>query len=135
MSVETFGVVTTGGAASEADISLTGAALPSRQLDLRVWTTVTEAQTAESQPPGTPALIALDGVSRALHVRIHEAEDGVALADVDTGVFGTGDTLLEAMQDLRDALQAHLAVLSEEDALAPSLQSQLEILRNYFNIR
>jgi len=76
--------------------------------------------------------VALEGIDRALHVRIHETEDGVAIADFDTGVFGDGATLADALQDFRSALQTHLAALIEEDALSPSLQHQLDTLRTYF---
>lgn len=134
MTAETIEVaVVSAQTSSMAPMPVDGAPYPSDQLNLQVWTTVTETPTTESRPHGTPALIALDGVSRALHVLIHEAEDGVALVDADTGIYGSGDTLLEAMQDLRHTLQRHLAVLAEDDALAPSLQCQLEILRSYFN--
>jgi predicted RNase H-like HicB family nuclease len=111
-------------------IEVVNAAQPD-QLNIQAWTAVTDGGIAE-RPPGTPALLVLEGLGRALHVRIHEAEDGVSVADIATGVFGAGDTLPEALQDFRDALRDHLEVLADDDALSPGLQHQLEILRGYF---
>lgn len=120
-----------GQATSAVPIPVAAGASASQQIDVPVWTAVTEPRVV-AQPTGTPALVALEGIDRALHVRIHETEDGVAIADFDTGVFGDGATLADALQDFRSALQTHLAALIEEDALSPSLQHQLDTLRTYF---
>ena len=55
------------------------------------------------------------------------------MEDPQTGVFGTGNDLPAAVEDFQQALHDHLAVLASEDALAPPLQHQLELLRSYFD--
>ena len=75
------------------------------------------------------ALFADSGLS----VRLYRTDEDTAVEDPATGVFGTGDDLPAAVQDFQDALQDHLNVLAGEDALAPPLQRQLEILRSYFD--
>jgi hypothetical protein len=130
MTAETFEVMTAP-TLPEAAMSAVGSAGSTRQLDLKIWTAVTDVIVAD-QPRGTPALVVLDGVSRALSARIYESGDEVSVEDLDTGVFGTGDSLPDAARDLRDALHDHLDVLASEQGLAPNLQHQLEILRSYF---
>jgi hypothetical protein len=132
MSVATFEALTLGGA-PETDVPVLGGVQPSRQLDVQVWTSVT-APAPPDRPRGTPTLIVLPGLRRALNVRIYQTADDTAIEDPETGVFGTGDTLSAAAQDFHDALRDHLAVLAGEDALAPALQRQLDILRGYFTI-
>lgn len=132
MTVTTFGVVTAGGTL-EADVQVLGGVQPSRELDLQVWTAVT-ASPASERLRGVPTLIVLPGLRRALSVRLYETADDVAVEDPETGVFGSGDDLPAAVQDFENALRDHLAVLAEDDALAPNLQHQLEILRGYFSM-
>jgi predicted RNase H-like HicB family nuclease len=129
MTITAFEV--TGQATSAAPIPVVAGASASQRIDVQVWTAVTEPRVVD-QPTGTPALVALEGINRALHVHLYDTEDGMAIADVDTGVFGNGATLADALQDFRSALQTHLAALTEEDALSPSLQHQLDTLRTYF---
>jgi hypothetical protein len=50
-----------------------------------------------------------------------------------TGVFGVGDDLDLAIADFQAALHDHLEVLASEDALAPPLRRQLELLRSYLS--
>ena len=108
-----------------------GGSQSGRQLDMQVYTAVTSTG---APPRGMPTLIAFPGLKRALHARLYESEDDVAVEDPVTGVFGSGDDLPAAIQDFAGALQDHLAVLTaEEDALAPALQHQLDILRGYFS--
>lgn len=139
MTVETLDAVTVQ-ARSSPGISLLGSRSASAvgQLASSVWTALSDAgqhePAADDLPlaPGTPALLVVEGVARALTVRISEGPDGVFVADIETTVFGTGDTLPQAVADLKAALHAHLAVLSEEGVLAPNLQHELEVLRAYF---
>lgn len=131
MTVETVEVVTAGGA-PEANVSLAGAARSARQVDLQVWTAVT-TRVVPDPPRGTPTLIVLPGLRRALSVRVYRAAEDVAVEDPATGIFGSGEDLPAAVQDFQEALRDHLAILAEDEALAPALQHQLEILRRYFS--
>jgi predicted RNase H-like HicB family nuclease len=126
-------VVTSQAATPTVAVPLLAGAAASQRLEFQVWTavSVTELPMAD-QPTGALTLVVLEGVNRALSVRIHEDADGVAVADAETGVFGAGGSLREAVLDLRSALQDHLEVLTEDDALSPGLQHQLEVLRSYF---
>jgi len=128
MSVATFEVLI--GGPQEADVSLAGAAQVGHHVDLHVWTAVTAP--AVPDPTGTPALIVLPGLQRALSVRVYETTVDVAVEDPATGIFGSGETLPAAVEDFQEALRDHLAVLAEDDELAPALQHQLAILRGYF---
>lgn len=65
------------------------------------------------------------------HVRVYQMDETTAVVDPATGVFGIGDSLPAALQDFRDAIQDHLAVLAEASALSPWLKRQREILRGY----
>jgi predicted RNase H-like HicB family nuclease len=108
-----------------------GPASTAGQLNLQVWTAVSEDRVS-GQPTWRRALVVLDGLTRALDARIYESADGISVEDADTGVFGAGDSFYEAVKDLREALQDHLVVLTEEDSLSPNLQHQLDVLRSYF---
>jgi hypothetical protein len=131
MTMATFEVLT-GGGPPETDVSLTGAAQLNRQIDLQVWTAVT-APVPPDRPSGTPTLIVLPGLRRALSVRVYQTAEDVAVEDPATGIFGAGASLPGAVEDFQDALRDHLAILAEEDALAPALQRQLDTLRGYFS--
>ena len=131
MTVETFQAVTVG-STSETDVALVSGPQSSRELDLRVWTTVT-APVAPDRPRGKSTLIVFPGLRQALNVRIYQTDEDTAIEDPATGVFGSGDDLPAAIQDFQDALQDHLAVLDSEAGLAPALQHQLEVLRSYFD--
>jgi hypothetical protein len=104
------------------------------RISLPVWSAVTDAHVELPETEidaGRPTLMVLDGMTRALNVRIYVSEDGVAVSDSESGVFGAGHTLQDAVRDFRAALYDHLAVLAEDDALSPGLQQQLELLRSY----
>ncbi len=131
MTVETFQTATVG-STPEADVPLITSPQPSRRLDLQVWTTVTTGVPSD-RPRWRPTLIAFPGLRRALSLRVYQTSEDVAIEDPETGVFGTGDDLDDAIRDFQAALHDHLAVLASEDALAPPLQRQLEILRGYFS--
>jgi predicted RNase H-like HicB family nuclease len=130
MTTTTFQTATV--ATSETSVSLTNSLQPSRQLDLQVWTTVSTEAPSE-RPQGYRTLIAFPGLRRALHARIYETAIDVAVEDPMTGVFGVGDDLDAAIEDFQAALHDHLEVLASEDALAPPLRRQLELLRGYFS--
>ena len=66
---------------------------------------------------------------RGFNVKISQ-EDGIWLVvDRATGIFGSGDTAAEAVDDFRIAIRDHLETLEEEDALAEPLRWQLDYLR------
>lgn len=130
MTVTTFQTATL--ATSEAAVALANSPQPSRQLDLRVWTAVTALEST-GLPNWRPTLIVFPGLRRALSVRVYETAEDVAVEDPQTGVFGAGDDLNAAILDFQAALHDHLEVLAGDDALAPPLRRQLEILRAYFN--
>ena len=108
-----------------------GAVEFSHQKYVHVWTSVTAP--AVDRPRGMATLIVLPGFRHALSARIYETADDVAIEDPATGVFGAGDSLPAAMADFSNALQDHLEVLSEQDALSPDLQRQLDLLKSYFD--
>lgn len=134
MTVETIEVLTAQ-AASEAATAVTVISASSRsgRLDTQTWTMVTEAAGhIESEPSGRETLVVFDGA--ALRARLYGEPDGsFVLEDIGTGIFGSGDTLQEAVHDLNSSLRSYLAVLADDDALSPNLQHQLELLRSYFN--
>ncbi len=132
MTVLTFQTATLGGTA-QADVPVISGPQSARQLDLQIWTSVTTEE-APRRPRGMSSLIVFPGLRQALNVRIYESAEDVAVEDPATGVFGAGDDLDTAIRDFQAALQDHLDVLANEDALAPPLQRQLEILRSYFDL-
>jgi hypothetical protein len=131
MTVETLGVLTAGGL-PETNVSVAGTARATGQVDLQVWTAVT-ARVAPDPPRGVPTLIVLPELQRALSVRIYEAAEDVAVEDPATGIFGSGEDLPAAVHDFQEALRDHLAILAEDNELAPPLQHQLDTLRGYFS--
>jgi len=55
--------------------------------------------------------------------------DGIWIVEDDaSGVFGSGETPLEAMRDFRQAVVDHVDVLSRQDELSPGLEEQLDYL-------
>jgi predicted RNase H-like HicB family nuclease len=130
MTTTTFQVATV--ATPEASVALANSLLPRRQFEGQVWTTVsTEVPSGRTQCHAV--LIAFPGLRRALHARIYETAEDVAVEDPMTGVFGAGDDLDAAIADFQAALRDHLEVLASEDALSPALQRQLELLRGYLS--
>jgi hypothetical protein len=129
MTITTFQTATV--TTPETGVSFANSLQPSRQLDLQVWTTLSTEVPSE-RPRWYPTLVAFPGLRRALHARIYETADDVAVEDPATGVFGAGDDLDAAIADFQAALRDHLDVLAGADALAAPLQQQLEILRGYF---
>lgn len=131
MTAETIEVTTSSATVSDVTLPLVRPLYSGDRLDLQVWTTVTDGY-AEDRPLGRLALVVLEGVGQAINVRINESDSGVSVADVDTGVFGYGDSLPEAVRDFHAALQDHLTVLADQRALSADLRRQQEILRSYF---
>jgi hypothetical protein len=123
---------TAAAATPENSVSLANSLQLDRQLHLQVWTTVSTEVPSE-RPRWYPTLIVFPGLRRALHVRIYETAEDVAVEDPATGVFGAGDDLDAAIADFQAALRDHLDVLAGDDALAPPLQHQLELLRGYLS--
>jgi len=108
---------------------------PDPDLRLRVTMLATTSQiTTGVSFPGRQALLVLEGLRTPVRVRIDQDSDLTSVADIETGVFGAGDTLQAAVEDFRAALQDHLTVLAQQPALSPDLQHQLEFLRSYFPI-
>jgi hypothetical protein len=130
MTAETVEIVATQMASGVGSVPLIGSLNPPSQLDAMVWT-VAQVHTSAAVH-GQPALVVIDGLRRALSARVYESENEVVIEDIDTGIFGTGDSFPEAVRDLHEALQEHWEVLSDEGALSPNLQQQLEVLRSYF---
>lgn len=115
----------------EAVVSLAGSVQSSGQLRLQVWTAVS-TEVPAGRPRWYLSLVAFPGLRRALHARIYETAEDVAVEDPATGVFGAGADLDAAIADFQAALRDHLDVLAGDDALSLPLQRQLEILRGYF---
>jgi hypothetical protein len=129
--VVTFEAATVSTSTPKSGISFVGSSQPGRQLDVQVWTAVTTGLSSD-RPHWRPTLVVFPGLRHALSVRLYETGEDVAVEDPETGVFGAGDDLDAAIVDFQAALHEHLDVLTSEDALAPPLQHQLEILRGYF---
>jgi hypothetical protein len=59
-----------------------------------------------------------------------EETDGVwTVRDLETGIFGSGDSELEALRDFRVALDEHRDVLERQPVLSDDLAAQLAYLR------
>lgn len=59
----------------------------------------------------------------------HRQGGGFTVSDPVTGIFGTGATPHEAIQDIVTALREHREVLEAQGNLSPTLQAQLEHLK------
>jgi hypothetical protein len=59
----------------------------------------------------------------------HREGGGFTVSDPVTGIFGTGDTPFDAMQDIVAALREQQEVLAAQAELSPALQAQLDYLR------
>ena len=69
---------------------------------------------------------------KALIVESSRTEDGGLLftvSDPVTGIFGTGGTPIDAVQDLARAQKEHQEVLEAQESLSPALQEQLRYLQ------
>lgn len=56
------------------------------------------------------------------------------LANPDTGIFGSGETVVLAVEDLRSALVDHLRVLADQgDALSEELRQQRDYLIDHLS--
>jgi predicted RNase H-like HicB family nuclease len=61
---------------------------------------------------------------------IAEEHDGYwTVHDVETGIFGSGETQEAAREDFERALHEHLDVLERQDSLSDELTAQLTYLR------
>lgn len=56
-------------------------------------------------------------------------EDGWTVHDVHTGIFGFGESLNDAILDVRRALREHKDVLERQGRLSQALQDHLNYLR------
>lgn len=57
-------------------------------------------------------------------------EDGLwIVTDLPTGIYGCGETVVDALADFRHAMREHLDVLERQPALAEPLRHQLAYLR------
>jgi hypothetical protein len=68
---------------------------------------------------------------RPIRVHIDGTADGLTASEPQTGIFGMGQDLPSALQDLRTALREHLEVLESSGALSEDLQRQLTFLRRH----
>jgi len=60
----------------------------------------------------------------------HDASAGWVLTNEDTGIYGVGEGVVDAIMDLRLALREHLGfLLEDEHALSIRLAAQLRYLR------
>lgn len=64
-----------------------------------------------------------------LDVRLRRDDGGWTALEVETGIFGHGDDVLEAMRDFQAAIVEHLDVLERRPALSDELAWQLDYLR------
>ncbi len=69
---------------------------------------------------------------QALYVERTRTEDGglvFTVADPVSGIFGTGDTPIDAVKDLAHAQKEHREVLEAQESLSPALEKQLRYLQ------
>lgn len=69
---------------------------------------------------------------QALTVERIRTEDGglvFTVSDPVTGIFGTGTTPIDAVQDLAHAQKEHQEVLEAQESLSPALEKQLRYLQ------
>lgn len=59
----------------------------------------------------------------------HREGGGYTVSDPVTGIFGTGDTPVDAMKDMFTALDEHREVLESQADLSPALQALLDYLK------
>lgn len=55
--------------------------------------------------------------------------DGVVIRDTETGIFGVGESPLDALRDFERAAEEHLDVLERQAGLSADLERQREYLR------
>lgn len=83
--------------------------------------------------PRKKVLLFIEDLARPIYVFVQQSDGLTSLADSSTGVFGVGETLRDAVVDLRAALREHLEFLGEQPALSPELEYHLRELRTYFD--
>lgn len=84
------------------------------------------------EKPRRLTLVAV-GLVRPLEVLLEQSEDEAVVTDPATGIFGAGDDIPEALNDLLLALEDHRSLLEREieaGQLSSGLKSQLEYLRD-----
>jgi hypothetical protein len=65
----------------------------------------------------------------SLDVKLQRDDDHWIVLEVETGIFGYGDDILEAIRDFQAATVEHLDVLEQRAALSDELAWQLDYLR------
>jgi hypothetical protein len=88
--------------------------------------------TVESLPEGSEANYEAPA-RQALTVERSRTEDGslfFTVSDPVTGIFGTGDSPIDAVKDLARAQKEHREVLEAQDSLSPALEEQLRYLQH-----
>jgi predicted RNase H-like HicB family nuclease len=91
------------------------------------------SQTVEpTAPVFVPILLLTEHLAAPLPVRLTREDGLVFLIDPATGIFGSGESVNEAVRDLAEALRGHLEVLQIQSRLSKELQRQLHMLRAYF---
>ncbi len=87
--------------------------------------------TVEARPEGSEADYEAPA-RESLKVETSRTEDGssvFAVSDPTTGIFGTGGSPIEAVEDLGLANKEHRDVLEAQEDLSPALQEQLRYLQ------
>ena len=67
--------------------------------------------------------------SPAFHFVVERSGETWTVIDRQTGIYGAGDTPIEALDDFRRAAMEHLDVLERQDSLSDDLTAQLQYLR------
>lgn len=70
-------------------------------------------------------------IALPLRVEMHGADHGLTAVQPDTGIFGTGRSLADALNDLRAALVEYRGALTSAQPLAEDLREQLGFLRRH----
>ena len=67
--------------------------------------------------------------SPAFHLVLEPSGKTWTVIDRRTGIYGAGDTPIDALDDFRRAAMEHLDVLERQDSLSDDLTAQLQYLR------
>lgn len=66
-----------------------------------------------------------------LLARVVPVDNLIGAIHAETGIFGVGETVTAALNDLRAALVDHRDLLEDSGALGESLEEQLNVLRRH----
>jgi hypothetical protein len=67
-----------------------------------------------------------------IYVRIEAPDPGIlTVLEPETGIFGVGANLAEAIEDFRSTLEAHRSLLEGSQPLSAGLKEQLDFLRRH----